>query len=41
LYISTELEEVMAMSDQIAVMYRSEFLAILDAATAQWKRLVY
>ncbi|MDZ8055709.1 MAG: ABC transporter ATP-binding protein [Aulosira sp. ZfuVER01] len=34
LYISTELEEVMAMSDRIAVIYRGEFVAILDAATA-------
>jgi simple sugar transport system ATP-binding protein len=31
LYISTELEEVMAMSDRIAVMYRGEFVDILDA----------
>jgi general nucleoside transport system ATP-binding protein len=29
LYISTELEEVMAMSDRIAVMYRGEFADIL------------
>ena len=34
LYISTELEEVMAMSDRIAVIYRGEFVAILDAHTA-------
>ncbi|MEH1928900.1 ABC transporter ATP-binding protein [Nostoc sp.] len=34
LYISTELEEVMAMSDRIAVIYRGEFVAILDAQTA-------
>ncbi|BAY21092.1 ABC transporter-related protein [Calothrix sp. NIES-2100] len=34
LYISTELEEVMAMSDRIAVIYRGEFVAIFDAATA-------
>ncbi|MCF4966448.1 ABC transporter ATP-binding protein [Nostoc sp. CMAA1605] len=33
-YISTELEEVMAMSDRIAVMYKGEFVAILDAETA-------
>ncbi|BAY90628.1 MULTISPECIES: ABC transporter ATP-binding protein [unclassified Tolypothrix] len=33
-YISTELEEVMAMSDRIAVIYRGEFVAILDAQTA-------
>ncbi|MGM3306847.1 ABC transporter ATP-binding protein [Anabaena sp. WFMT] len=34
LYISTELEEVMAMSDRIAVMYKGEFVDILDAKTA-------
>ncbi|MBH8554971.1 ABC transporter ATP-binding protein [Nostocaceae cyanobacterium CENA357] len=34
LYISTELEEIMAMSDRIAVMYKGEFVAILDAQTA-------
>lgn len=34
LYISTELEEVMAMSDRIAVMYSGQFVDILDAATA-------
>lgn len=34
LYISTELEEVMAMSDRIAVIYKGEFVAILDAHTA-------
>jgi general nucleoside transport system ATP-binding protein len=35
LYISTELEEVMAMSDRIAVIYSGEFLNILDAANAK------
>src|SRR5579883_272223 len=30
-YISTELEEIMAMSDRIAVMYEGEFVAVLDA----------
>ncbi|MBW4680008.1 MAG: ABC transporter ATP-binding protein [Microcoleus vaginatus WJT46-NPBG5] len=34
LYISTELEEVMAMSDRLAVIYEGEFVEILDAATA-------
>jgi general nucleoside transport system ATP-binding protein len=34
LYISTELEEVMAVSDRIAVIYRGEFVAILDAQMA-------
>ncbi|MEH2254610.1 ABC transporter ATP-binding protein [Nostoc sp.] len=33
LYISTDLEEVMTMSDRIAVIYRGEFVAILDAQT--------
>ncbi|MBA3921140.1 MAG: ABC transporter ATP-binding protein [Nostocaceae cyanobacterium] len=33
-YISTELDEVMAMSDRIAVMYGGEFVDILDAETA-------
>jgi simple sugar transport system ATP-binding protein len=30
LYISTELEEVMAISDRIAVMYKGKFMDILD-----------
>ncbi|HEY9639983.1 MAG TPA: ATP-binding cassette domain-containing protein, partial [Coleofasciculaceae cyanobacterium] len=34
LYISTELEEVMAMSDRIAVIYAGQFLDILDGETA-------
>ncbi|UBF24734.1 ABC transporter ATP-binding protein [Kovacikia minuta CCNUW1] len=34
LYISTELEEVMAMSDRIAVMYEGRFVDILNASTA-------
>jgi simple sugar transport system ATP-binding protein len=34
LYISTELEEVMAISDRIAVMYKGELVDILDAKTA-------
>ncbi len=34
LYISTELEEIIAMSDRIAVMYRGEFVSVLDASTA-------
>jgi len=33
LYISTELEEVMMMSDRIAMMYRGQFVDIVDAAT--------
>jgi simple sugar transport system ATP-binding protein len=39
LYISTELEEVMAMSDRIAVIYRGEFVAILDAQTATIEKI--
>ncbi|AKG24868.1 ABC transporter ATP-binding protein [Calothrix sp. 336/3] len=34
LYISTELEEIMTMSDRIAVIYRGEFIGMLDAAMA-------
>ncbi|OZH54516.1 heme ABC transporter ATP-binding protein [Hydrocoleum sp. CS-953] len=34
LYISTELEEIMAMSDRIAVIYEGQFVDILDAETA-------
>ncbi|CDN16683.1 sugar ABC transporter ATP binding protein [Richelia intracellularis] len=30
-YIFTELEEFMTMSDRIAVMYRGEFVSVLDA----------
>ncbi|MDY6900764.1 MAG: ABC transporter ATP-binding protein [Cyanobacteriota bacterium] len=33
-YISTELEEVMSISDRVAVMYRGEFVGVLDAKTA-------
>ncbi|MCL1468489.1 ABC transporter ATP-binding protein [Argonema galeatum] len=41
LYISTELEEVMAMSDRIAVMYEGQFVDILDAATASLEQVGY
>ncbi|HYX17860.1 MAG TPA: hypothetical protein VE944_26575 [Nostoc sp.] len=41
MHISTELEEAMAMSDRIAVIYRDEFVAILDAHTATIEKLVY
>ncbi|MEO0537064.1 MAG: ABC transporter ATP-binding protein [Cyanobacteria bacterium P01_A01_bin.123] len=34
LYISTELEEVMAMSDRLAVIYRGQLVDVLDASTA-------
>ncbi|WP_373529545.1 ABC transporter ATP-binding protein [Nostoc sp.] len=39
LYISTDLEEVITMSDRIAVIYRGEFVAILDAATAKMEEI--
>lgn len=41
LYISTELEEVMAMSDRIAIMYEGKFVDILDAATATVEQVGY
>ncbi|MBD2179639.1 ABC transporter ATP-binding protein [Aerosakkonema funiforme] len=41
LYISTELEEVMAMSDRIAVMYEGQFVDILDADTATVEQIGY
>ena len=34
LYISTELEELMAICDRIAIMYKGQFVDILDAQTA-------
>ena len=40
-YISTELEEVMAMSDRIAVMYEGQFVDILDASTATVEQVGY
>jgi simple sugar transport system ATP-binding protein len=39
LYISTELEEVMTMSDRIAVIYQGEFVDILDAQTATVEKI--
>jgi len=41
LYISTELEEVMAMSDRIAVMYEGEFVDVLDTTTATMEQVGY
>ena len=41
LYISTELEEVMAVSDRIAVMYEGKFVDILNAATATVEQVGY
>lgn len=34
LYISTELEEVMAMGDRLGVLYRGQLVDMLDASTA-------
>ncbi|MEM1395550.1 MAG: ABC transporter ATP-binding protein [Cyanobacteria bacterium P01_H01_bin.150] len=34
IYISTELEEIMKISDRIAVMYRGQFVGLLDSQTA-------
>ncbi len=39
LYISTELEEVMAVSDRIAVMYEGKFVDILEAEGASVERV--
>ena len=39
LYISTELEEIMTMSDRIAVLYEGRFVAVLDAAIATVEQL--
>ncbi|MDY7021735.1 MAG: ABC transporter ATP-binding protein [Cyanobacteriota bacterium] len=41
LYISTELEEVLAMSDRIAVIYNGKFVEILDADDATVERVGY
>ena len=41
LYISTELEEVMAMSDRIAIMYEGQFVDILDSTTATKEQIGY
>ncbi len=41
LYISTELEEIMAMSDRIAIMYEGQFVDILDAATCTIEQVGY
>ncbi|XWK90948.1 MAG: ABC transporter ATP-binding protein [Phormidium sp.] len=41
LYISTELEEVMAVSDRIAVMYEGKFVDILDSTTATVEQVGY
>ncbi|MEL7037445.1 MAG: ABC transporter ATP-binding protein [Cyanobacteria bacterium J06592_8] len=41
LYISTELEEVLAMSDRVAVIYNGKFVEILDADDATVERVGY
>jgi simple sugar transport system ATP-binding protein len=39
LLISAELDEIMALSDRIAVMYRGRIVATVDAATATREQL--
>ncbi|MDQ6717078.1 MAG: ABC transporter ATP-binding protein [Gemmatimonadota bacterium] len=39
LLVSAELNEVMALSDRIAVMYRGHFAAVVDASTATTEQL--
>ena len=39
LYISTELEEVMLMSDRIAIMYAGQLIETLDAKTASVEKV--
>ena len=39
LYISTELEEVMAMSDRLAVIYRGQLVEVPDANTATLEQM--
>ncbi|GAB4211634.1 MAG: ABC transporter ATP-binding protein [Synechococcales cyanobacterium] len=39
LFISTELEQVMRMSDRIAVMYAGQFLDVLPAATTSMQQV--
>jgi simple sugar transport system ATP-binding protein len=39
LLVSPELDEILALSDRIAVMYRGQFMAILPAAEATRQRL--
>ena len=39
LLVSAELNEVMALGDRIAVMYRGQFAALVDAATATTEQL--
>jgi len=39
LLVSAELNEVMALSDRIAVMYRGQFAAVMDADTATTEQL--
>ncbi|MEO0968922.1 MAG: ABC transporter ATP-binding protein [Cyanobacteria bacterium J06639_18] len=41
LYISTELEEIMAMSDKIAVMYEGSFSKLLDTPTTRVEEISF
>ena len=39
LLISAELDEIMALSDRIAVMYRGQIVAVVDAKKATREQL--
>lgn len=39
LVVSSELDEILALSDRIAVMYKGQIMAILDANTATKEQL--
>jgi ABC-type uncharacterized transport system ATPase subunit len=39
LLVSAELDEIMALSDRIAVMYRGQIVATIDAAIATREKL--
>ena len=39
LHVSAELDEIMELSDRIAVMYRGRLVATLDAAGAEKERV--
>src|SRR5206468_4512505 len=39
LYVSTELDEVLSMSDRVAVMFRGEIVGIVDPSTATMEEI--
>jgi ABC-type uncharacterized transport system ATPase subunit len=39
LLVSAELDEIMALSDRIAVMYRGEIVAVVDVETTNREQL--